>query len=237
MTDTWGTDQAEHRFYFRLLAAVVATILLSFAQWSARGMVDIMAAPYWVHLHGLLFVAFLMLVLVQQHLAMRQRLALHRPLGWLGLALAIGLGFLSTFLGYAAIDNARLPPGFTNALMLAVSLADSVVFAGFVIAAVVLRKHTAWHRRLILGAMVAILDPALGRLLPGELLQGWAVPAIAAIQLAVLAVAMYRDRAIRGAVHPSLWWCCAIIPTMHLSYTLLADWPPFVVFADSIAAT
>lgn len=225
----------DNQFYNRLVMVVAAAILFGFAQWSARGMVDIPSAPIWVHLHGLGFVAFLILFLIQQQLAAMANLKFHRPLGWAGLILALALAALTSFASIRALQLDRIPPGFTNAFFLSVAQVEGFAFAGLVVAAVVKRRSTDWHRRLMLGALIILFDPALGRLLPGDLLGSLADPVAALIQLAVLAAAMRHDWTTHGRVHPAHWWAAATVLASHILFTLLSLWHPFATFADQLA--
>src|SRR3546814_19150614 len=45
-----------------------------------------------------------------------------------------------------------------------------------------------WHRRLMIGATIVVLEPALGRLLPIPLMGVWAEPAVTLCQLAAVAI-------------------------------------------------
>ncbi|MGC8107726.1 hypothetical protein, partial [Salmonella enterica] len=63
-----------------------------------------------------------------------------------------------------------VPPFFTPAYFLALNACFFLGFPLTVLLAVLRRRETAWHARLMLAANILLLDPALGRLLPMPLL-------------------------------------------------------------------
>lgn len=228
----YAEDQA---FFRRMAVAIALFILFAFVQWSARGFVDIPAVPWWVHVHAFVFVGWLALFVTQNLLAERGSLALHRKLGWAGAALALGMVAIGMYTGVKAIELHRAPPFFTNGYFLALTNAGMPIFGGMVAWAIARRREVEWHRRLMLGATILLLEPAFGRLLPMPLLGRLGQPTELALQLAVFAIAMLHDRKVRGAVHPALKWGVAVLLGAHLTIFLLSRYPPFVALADGIA--
>lgn len=226
---------SEHRFYSRMTWAIALTIVFSFVQWSLRGFADPLTAPFWVHLHWVGFAAFLGLFITQQSLAGSGRIALHRRLGWIGIGLALAVAALTIWMTYAALRHGRVLGGFSNAFFLALEVTETLAFAGMVLAALALRRRTDWHRRLMFGSLVVILDPAIGRLLPTSLPPEWGDPVATLIQLAVVGLAMMSDRAARGRIHPANWCTAAVVLAVHIAFNALAAWPPFIAYADSLA--
>ena len=79
----------DQRFFTRLAIGMAAIIVFSFAQWALRGFVSPATAPVWVHLHGVAMLSWLGLLVAQGVLAGTGNAALHRTLGWLGVALVL----------------------------------------------------------------------------------------------------------------------------------------------------
>src|SRR3546814_1781481 len=76
-----GAADAE-RFWQRMAIGLAVFIVFGFAQFTARGFVDPLRAPFWVHLHGAAMLGWLALLIVQPTLVSRRNLVLHRRLGW-----------------------------------------------------------------------------------------------------------------------------------------------------------
>jgi hypothetical protein len=231
----YTSDQA---FYRRMAVGLALFIIFGFAQFSARGYVNFGAIPVWVHLHALVFVGWLALFVTQNLLAERGSLALHRRLGWWGAGLAALMVVVGSFTAIKAIELGREPPFFSPPYFLALTQVGVLFFAGLVAAAILRRRDTEWHRRLMLSATVLLLEPALGRLLPMPLIGGetgeWYV---LVLQLAVLGFCMRHDRKARGRVHPALLWGAGAIVVCHLVTSGLSKLPAFVVLAQSMAPT
>lgn len=230
---TYTSDQA---FYRRMAVGIAVFILFGFMQFSARGFVNFGAIPVWVHLHAIVFVAWLGLFVTQNVLAERGSLALHRRLGWAGAALAALMIVVGSFASIKAIELGRQPFFFSPPYFLMLTHVGLLAFAGLVIGAIALRRDTQWHRRLMLATMILLLEPALGRVLPMPLIGGESAEwYVLAIQLVLFAVAMRHDRKHWGRVHPGLLWGAGVITLSHIAVTVLAMAPPVVALAQSIA--
>jgi hypothetical protein len=83
---------------------------------------------------------------------------------------------------------------------------------------------------------VVILEPALGRLLPMPLMNGWGEWAILAIQIIALLVLARHDRKVLHRVHPATLSLIAIVVTTHLAVRLLSNLPPFMSFAEALGS-
>lgn len=226
-------DQA---FYRRMAVGISVFIIFAFAQFSARGFVDFPAIPVWVHLHAVVFVGWLALFITQNLLAERGSLALHRRLGWLGAGLAAAMVVLGSFVSIKAIELGRQPPFFTPHYFLALTHVGVVAFAALVTAAIIRRRETEWHRRLMLSATVLLLEPAFGRVLPMPLIGGEAGEwYVLVLQIAVLGIAMLHDRKLSGRVHPALLWGAGVVALSHAGTSALSRFPPVVALAQSIA--
>lgn len=231
MASTAGGAARAELFWHRMAIGLAVFIVAGFLQFALRGFVDPVAAPFWVHLHGVVMLAWLGLLIAQPMLAARGDLARHRQLGRIGGLLAVVIVALGIFTGIASLMLARFPPFFTPPYFLALTVTESLVFGAVVAWAIRRRRATDWHRRLMIGATVVILEPALGRLLPIPLMGPWAEPAVALCQLAVVAIIASYDRRSRGAVHPATWAVAAIVIATRVAISLLAMTPPVIALA------
>lgn len=221
-------------FWHRMAIGLSVFIVLGFLQFALRGFVDPVAAPFWVHLHGVAMLAWLALLIVQPTLVSRDNLALHRKFGWAGAALAILITCLGIFTGVASLVLNRFPPFFTPPYFLALTTIESLVFGLMVWAAVRRRHTTAWHRRLMIGATIVILEPALGRILPMPLMIGWSDIPVGLIQLGVVGIIALYDRRTRGRVHPATKAIAAIVIAVRVTIYLLSMTPPVIALAERL---
>lgn len=235
MAMTAGSAPRAELFWHRMAIGLAIFILFGFLQFALRGFVDPVAAPFWVHLHGLAMLAWLALLIAQPTLVTRDNLVRHRQLGQIGGLLAIFITCLGVFTGVASLALNRFPPFFTPPYFLALTVIESLVFGAMVAWAIRRRRATDWHRRLMIGATIVILEPALGRLLPIPLMGPWAEPAVALCQLFAVAIVAAYDRRSRGAVHPATWMIAAVVIATRVAISLLSMTPPVIALATRLA--
>lgn len=232
-TTAEGAVGAE-RFWQRMAIGLAVFIVLGFLQFALRGFVDPVAAPFWVHMHGVAMLAWLGLLIVQPTLVSRDNLPLHRRLGWIGAALAIVITGLGVFTGLASLVLNRFPPFFSPPYFLALTTVESLVFGLMVWAAVRRRHTTQWHRRLMIGATIVILEPALGRILPMPFMIGWSDIPIGLIQLGVVGIIALHDRRTLGGVHPATKAIAAIVIAVRVTIYILSMTPPVIALAERL---
>lgn len=228
-------ELADQPFFTHLALALAAFIVVGFAQWSLRGYVSIGSTPWWVHAHGAFMIVWLAILVAQNVLAGRGDFQQHRRLGWAAMIVVAGTGIFGSFAGVQALALHRVPPFFTNAYFLALTQVEIALFVTTVAWAVARRRQTQWHRRLMLGATVLLMEPALGRLLPMPLLGGMGEWMVLAIQLVPLAMMARHDGAKLAAIHPATLSAAAIVIGSHVLVTTLASLPAFAEIADRIA--
>lgn len=223
-------------FYLGMAIAVAATVIGGFGSFALRGFVDVGRVPYWVHVHAAVFVGWTLLFVVQNALVQRGTLALHRRLGWVAVGLAVAMIPLGTVTAVMAVVLDRVPPFFTPPIFLALSGLELVAFAALLIMAIQFRRRTEWHRRLMLCAMISIIGPAFGRILPMPLLGPWGGLAVLTGQMLFVAVAVAHDFASRGRMHPAYGIGVGVIAVEGLAVPILAATPPFIWLASALTA-
>jgi len=122
--------------------------------------------PLIVHVHGVVFVGWLVLLTTQVLLIRRRRADLHRKLG----IAAMGLAALMVIVGPAtAFYMQRYHWGTpeSDPPFLAIQLRDIIAFAGLATAAFALRNDSPAHKRLILMATLYISDAGFARIFGG----------------------------------------------------------------------
>lgn len=222
-------------FYAGMSLVIIAVIAAGFGPTYARSRGEL---PFWVHLHGLVMVAWIALFAVQAALVRWRRFDLHRTLGFASIGLVVPmvpLGFATNFL---AIRRGSTPPFFTPAEMMAADCTDMVLFAGLFAAAVMLRKRGDWHKRLLLTATVLLAWPALGRLASVQLGvgMGQVVPVSFALVALLACAGPLHDWLTRRRVHPAYVWAVGLLLAAQPVHWLVARSAPVQALADRLEA-
>ncbi|MBW3563959.1 MAG: hypothetical protein KY459_04480 [Acidobacteria bacterium] len=161
-----------------------------------------------IHLHAALFSGWVLLFVVQTTLIASRRVRAHRLLGTAG-AVVAGLMVVAGF--STAVASARAgaaPPGVDPLVFLVIPLFDIVLFAGFVGAALWLRRRKESHKRLMMLAYITIITAAVARL-PGVLPLG--PLAFYGLTFIFLLAAVLYDFTTRRKVHPVYKWGGALL--------------------------
>lgn len=195
--------------YFQLMSGVLlAIVLLGFARsFYLRPVFLTESLPAGLILHGSLLTVWFVLHFVQASLIGAGRTALHRSLGYTGVAWAAVVaasGFAATW-GLAqrvqGIDDRYHMIVWGNFLTL-------TAFAVIVLMGVLTRNRAESHRRYMLMASIAIIGPPLGRIPDWPAMPGGPQVAVAyAIGGIVLlfATLMVFDVRTRRRVHAATW--------------------------------
>ena len=226
-------DQA---FFTKMAVALAVLIVFGFAQFSLRGMVDWRTVPIIVHVHGAAMLAWLGLFVAQNWLAERGDFVLHRRLGRASVLLLAFVVVLGCATGITALRTHAVPPFFTNPYFLALTQVEALGFGALVIAAILRRADVEWHRRLMLGAVIFVTEPALGRLLPMPFLGEWGGWLEVVCQLAIVGVVIVHELHVLGRVHPATFTVIAILVGGHALIEALAVNASVAVLAEQIAS-
>jgi hypothetical protein len=177
----------EHRFYVFVAIGVIVVVLAGFSidvpLLSHIGSLSVL-----VRVHGLIMLSWIALFFVQALLVARHRVDLHMRLGIFGavLAVAVVVADTATLITACRLGEGHMPPGISKPLFLAFGLFNMLAFAVLVGAALFLRKRRSeWHKRLMLLAMLLLLDAALARFI--SVYMSWTVDASTVRNLFVLA--------------------------------------------------
>ena len=227
---------ADQDFFVRYAVFLALFIMFGFIQFALRGFSNFGTAPAIVHLHGGLMVSWLGIFITQNILVHKGELGIHRKLGWASAALVVVLTVTMVMTGYKAIEAGRQPPFFSPPYFLVLTSVGAVTFAGLIAWAITKRRQVQWHRRLMLGAMFVLLEPALGRLLPMPLLMPWGEVVTVCIQLIFVWVLARHDRKVLGSVHPATVAVATVLILSHLVLEFGARLGPIISFANGVAA-
>jgi hypothetical protein len=197
--------------FFRTAAFVMTFVVIAgFTLQFAAGRSSF-SAPLLVHAHALVFMGWVAIYVSQSVLATSGGLRLHRKLGWLAAAWMVPMLILGCAVTVSLVQRGRVPFFFSPLQFIALDIFSLFAFAGLMIAGIINRRRTDWHRRLNFCAMSLLLAPGIGRLLPMPLLIPFAFEATAIAVILFPIVGMIADVRRRGSIHPAWQWGMAVI--------------------------
>jgi len=206
-------------FFSGMAMAFAVTVFVGFAPtYYLRTLSDRPALPWLVHLHGVLFSAWILLLLVQTSLVAMKRTDLHRRLGVTGGALAVLMLIVGYFVAIAAARRTAQIPG--QLAFLIVPIGGLIVFPILVGAAFWLRHRIDFHKRLMLLATIELMNAAVDRL-PGVFAANLA-PFYPGTDLFLVALVIYDGVTLRR-LHPSTLWGGLFLVAMQLLRVSLMD--------------
>lgn len=232
-------DRLSERWFFSAMAvAMTAAVFVGFAPsfflrpWFPEAAAAAPAEPVF-YVHGVLFAAWMLLLVSQTALVAGRRVPVHRRLGSVGVGLAALM--VVTGVGGALVAAAR-PGGFIGVPVpplqfLAVPFTDMVLFAVLVGLAAHWRRQAQTHKRLMLLATVNLLGAAFARVPLGVdlLLAVFVLPDLFLLALVVWDVTTLRR------LHPAtLWGGAAIIVSQPLRL-MVSETSAWLAFAEAAA--
>ncbi len=188
--------------------------------------------PPVVHLHGLAFFSWMLLLIVQTSLVNVKKVKLHRSLGTFGIAigtLVVIMGAMITIVGASGTIERQALDDFTNAQVFFLSVVAPPSFAIiFALAIGAARKNVNEHRNLILMATIAVLMPGINRFyIHGFSVQGVPVFATYMTMNVLLAVILFREWKQAGRISLAHWIGAAIVVVPQPLNWLLAPTTQF----------
>ena len=225
MATIFDSSRPRHRTdgrFFLVMACIMATIIVAgFSVNMAMGR-STFAVPLVYHLHAAVFFGWVVLFLVQNWSIAANNVRLHITLGllayiWAPVMVVMGFAIMITSLrrngGPFFFDQNEFL--ISNAMLL-------VLFGALVIIAMLRRRYTGWHRRLMLVAMAILTAPGLGRLLPAPLMIPNAWRATIACTVVFPVIGMIADLRRFGRVHPAYFWGAGAIVAVQIVADLVA---------------
>lgn len=193
-----------NRFYQQIAVVLTLFIVVGFLRtYYLRFLSDLPPLVTLVQLHGIVFTGWLVLFVVQTQLIAAHRVDLHRRLGILGAVLAVCIVVIGVATAFhtAAVPRVRAS-GLTPTQFVPTPLGSILLFALFVGLGLALRRRAAAHKRFMVLAMIAVLGPAVGRLL-GLIAAGqYAYIAQPAVAAAFVTWCLIYDWRHNRVVHP-----------------------------------
>jgi hypothetical protein len=205
-------------FYPWIAIALSLVVVAGFSRtYYLRFLSDLPPMTMLVHLHGLVFTAWLALFVAQTRLIAAHRVDLHMKLGITGVALAAIITFVGLWTVVVAAGTPRVrATGLTNAQHTLVGLTSIGMFAVFIALGVATRRRSALHKRYMVLAMIAILSPATARLMTAVGLFEYRNVFVPAMAAAFTIACLAHDWRVSRIVHPAFVIGGAVI---------VASWP------------
>ena len=197
---------------FYVVLAVLMLLLIFVGFWpSYYGplMQGAAEAPLLLHVHGVIYIGWMALLILQVTLAARGQIRTHRAVGTFGIGYGVLVwivGVIVSFMAPAFNVNSGEWTVDQAAAFMPIPLGDMVLFGGFFLAAVLYRSKPELHKRLMLLATMAILFAAAFRLQNA----GVSRPAAIVVWYVPLVIMMVYDLVQRGRIHV-LYWIGAVV--------------------------
>jgi hypothetical protein len=239
-------QSSERKFYTRMAILLVVVTFLGFApSFYLRGIVPEFPRPNpslspFVIFHGLLFTAWMAVLVAQTQLISAGRRDLHMKLGAASMFLAIALVPTMYLVGVWQVERANQPPITTPLEWTIVPIAAIPPFAYLVWQAWRRRFQAQWHKRLMLGAAILVVfGPAFGRLpLAPPIFEAMFAQMLAGMLLLFTPLFIW-DRRREGKVHPATWTAfAASLFAWGVPLVLMAthSWEPIARYLPGIGA-
>jgi hypothetical protein len=227
----------DRRMFLAVSIAFTAIVLVGFGRtFYARDLFDVPPLPTrLVYVHGFLMTAWVALFVTQVRLIARQRVRVHRRLGYSAIALAgliVATG-VPVAVRAAKYGSASKPLGVSPLAFLAVPIFDLLMFVLLFGGAIYYRKRPRAHKTLMLLTAVNFLPPALGRMpFAAPLGPAWFLGLPAAIALGCVVLEARRYGSLnRVFLAGTILLVCSYPARLMLMST--DAWMTFATFATS----
>ena len=227
-----GARTGFHGFYVTMAAIFALIAILGFTPsfWMRLPSGSFAGSPM-LHLHGWLYTLWTLMFLSQAVLVANGRLRSHMAWGVAGVSLATAMVFVGVAVAVAGLER-RLALGYGDAAraFAVVPVSSAILFGGLVTAAMMNWRRPEWHKRLMLVATAALMQPAIARFFfmasgnidaasrlagPPRPVEFTMLPG--AVADVLILVAILYDWRTRGRPHPAYLWGFAAVLIVHLS--------------------
>ena len=226
------TKQGE-RYFFVMGLVLLGIVISGFSLFTTTVRPGgIGAVPWYLHVHGAIFLSWYALFIFQARLVSGGNLRLHMTIGRISLVLAAAM----IVIGYVVIRGAYARPefsiaGLTPAGSMMFPFTDIVNFSIAYGLALANRRVPAAHKRLMLLAGILMIDPAMFRLVTAL---GGPPPVVLILELALLLSLVTYDVATRRAPHWASILGIGLFVGAVVCKMLLASHPAWAAFVEAL---
>lgn len=154
----------EHRFFLAVAVLFPLINIIGFSFVYPKTLINGTATSNLVHIHAAVMSLWVILFSAQATLVSAKKIKLHMTLGIFGVLLAIAVSIVGVMTGYGSMARGSGFPGYTAIEFFMVPFGDIVIFLIVFGAAIILRKNSAAHKRLMLVTVLNFLPPSIARL-------------------------------------------------------------------------
>lgn len=220
----------ERLFYVGISVVIAATVFAGFAPTyflkSYYGSPPLMPL---LHLHGIVFTSWIVLLLTQTTLVAANRTDVHRRLGIAGAVIAVTIAVVGTTTAIIRAKQGAAPPGVPPLVFLAIPLFDMLVFSSLVSAGFYFRRRSDVHKRLMVLATISILAAAIARL-PLDILKAGPPAFFVLTDMFIVACIVY-DLIARRRIHRATVWGALIIVVSQPLRLMISGTSAWMAFA------
>ena len=231
-TAALATGRRTRRFYVGMAIAIAITVFAGFSRsyflkpWYATPELSGL-----LHIHGLIFTAWVLFFLAQTVLVATGRTYLHRRMGVAGAVLAALVLIVGTAVAITRAKTGVSPiPGVSSLGFLAIPLFDMVVFAALVGTALYFRRRLETHKRLMTLSMISLLAAPIARMSFIPLPPG--PPTFFGLSDLFIVALLVYDLSTRGKVHPATIWGGLLIVASQPLRLMISGTGPWLAFAS-----
>jgi hypothetical protein len=225
----------DRRFYGWAAVSAALIALIGFARtYYLKAFFGTHALTPFVHFHGIVMSAWILLFFVQTRLIAAHRVALHRRLGILGCGLAVLVVVVAADATLRAAD--REVAGHTIGpfhFLLGINFINLFAFIALFAAAIAWRKRPDIHKRLMLLATINLLAPAAARI--SLIFTHDQYVQLGAFYLCIL-ICVAVDTARHRRLHPAMGWGAAFSIVLFSLIFVAVQLPWWLPFFDKTMA-
>ncbi len=218
-TTAHTSRQFERRFYLATSILFLALVGWTFARtYYLRPLFGSAPLPFLLHVHGAVMTGWVVLLVVQSGLIAGRQVRWHRRVGVAGTvwaAMVVLLGSTTTV--HAAAREVHIRSGFAGpqVTIMGLELVQMALFAGLVATAIVLRRRTDVHKRLMLLTIACMMPSTLARLPVSFMTNALILSGLYAFVLTCVAVDTLRHR----RLHPAFaWGALAVLGGLQVAF-------------------
>jgi hypothetical protein len=197
----------DRRFYLFITVLTAALVFAGFARtFYLNGIFAKLHLPPLFILHGVVFSSWLVVLLTQSFLISAKQVRIHKKLGYASIAIVVAMFALGWIMSVQAAQRGFTPPGGPHPLsFLAFQLFGLFAFVALIAAAYLLRNRPETHKRLMVGATILLLTPAVARIFL-IFTTSAVLPKTLGVQLGLFLACMAYDLFTRKRVHVVWIW-------------------------------
>lgn len=226
----------ERRFYLSTSGVFFALVIWTFARtyylkvWFATPVL-----PVLLHVHGVVMTGWVVLLAVQSGLVATHHVTWHRRLGVFGAAwaaLVVLLGSIATLHAAAREVHAQSERAPIQVVIAGLEVTQMLFFAGLVIAAILMRRRTDYHKRLMVLTIACMLPSVLSRLPVGFMSNRLILVGLNLFVIGCVAADALRHR----RLHPAFAWAGGLFLVVFNVGFFLFMTPTWIRFGTSLVS-